>query len=159
VRARIAALALIALLGAVAHSAAAQGSFGCRPGPTRAVVDEFVEAFNAGDLHRVNDLFAAIGIFRWYSTTAPGARRGAAAYDRQALRGYLVSRVRERERLRIVRFRFTGAEQGGTLANFVGSLRRSARGFPARTYVYKGAAECSSGEPVLIAWSMVGPVG
>ena len=159
VRAGIAALAAAAALASLAVEAAQPATaVTCRHGPTRQVVEQFVGKFAAGDVRSADRLFAAIGVFRWYSTTAPGARLGRAAYVRETLRAYLEARVRAGERLRLVRFRFNQADDESSLGHFNGTLRRSARGFPPRTYLFKGAAECSSGEPLLVVWSMAGPV-
>jgi hypothetical protein len=155
----VAALAAAAALAALAAPAAEPaGATACRQAPTRDVVERFLGRLAAGDVRSADRLFAAIGVFRWYSTTAPGARLGRAAYVRESLRTYLEARVRAGERLRLVRFRFTQADDESSLGHFNGALRRSARGFPPRTYLFKGAAECSSGEPLLVVWSMAGPV-
>jgi hypothetical protein len=130
----------------------------CRPAATRNVVEEFLRSFSAGDVRTADRLFASIGVFRWYSTTAPGARLGRGAYVRETLRAYLEARARVREWLRLVRFRFTSADDANSLGHFNGVLRRSARGHPPRTYLFKGTAECASGDPLLVVWSMAGPV-
>jgi len=146
-----------ALLAAVTTGSAAP-TVACRPAATKTVVTRFLAAFNEGDLRTVNHLFGAIGVFRWYSTTAPGERRGRAAYDRQTLIPYLRRRVRAGERLRLVDFRFT-ADAPRSLGHMNGTLLRSARGYPVRTFAYKGSADCSGGDPVLVVWSMAGPLG
>jgi len=46
---------------------------------------EFAKAFNSGNLRRLDMLFARPPVFRWYSSPAPGARMGAAAYRRGTL--------------------------------------------------------------------------
>ena len=149
------ALALAMLATAAGGSAAPSST--CERSATRATLDRFVAAFNRGDVRTVDKLFGAIGVFRWYSTTAPGERRGEAAYNRQTLVPYLRARVRAGERLRLVGFRFN-AESARSLGHVNGTLRRRARGYAARTFAYKGAADCSSGHPVLIVWSMAGPL-
>jgi hypothetical protein len=148
-------------VAAVALAAATPGpaapATACRAAPTKAVVTRFVSAFNRGDLRTVDHLFGAIGVFRWYSTTAPGERRGRAAYNRQTLVSYLRGRVRAGEWLRLLSFRFT-ADAPRSLGQMSGTLSRSARGYPARTFAYKGSADCSGGDPVLVVWSMAGPL-
>jgi hypothetical protein len=152
------AAALAVLVLAVASSGSAAPATACRAGPTKAAVTRFVTAFNRGDLRTVDHLFGAIGVFRWYSTTAPGQRRGRAAYDRQTLIPYLRARVRAGERLRLLAFRFS-ADVPRSLGHMNGTLQRSARGYPMRTFAYKGSADCSGGDPVLVVWSMAGPLG
>ena len=150
------AAALVAALALTALPASAEAA-PCRPDATKRVVVGFLQAFNSGDIRSADRFFAAIGVFRWYSTTAPGTRRGQAAYRRETLRPYLESRARARERLQLVRFRFSGPDGGSSLGHFSGSVRRSARGVTPRTFLLRGAAECASGDPLLVLWSMVGP--
>ena len=154
----LATAAAALLVGALAGAGAGSTAVACERVQTRATVDRFVTAFNRGDLRTVDHLFGAIGVFRWYSTTAPGERRGRAAYDRETLIPYLRRRVRAGERLRLLVFRFS-ADPARSLGNVNGTLRRSARGYPARTFAYKAAADCSGGDPVLVVWSMAGPIG
>jgi hypothetical protein len=157
-RAGAATACLIVVVLAVSGSASPAPAAACRAAPTKDAVNAFAAALNRGDLRAVDRLFAAIGVFRWYSTTAPGERRGRAAYDRQTLVPYLRGRVRAGERLRLVGFRFS-ADSVRSLGHVNGTLRRSARGYPPRTYAYKASADCSGGAPVLIVWSMAGPIG
>jgi hypothetical protein len=152
-----AAAALVVGLALVSSSVPAADAAPCRADATKRVVVQFLQAFNAGDIRSADRFFAAIGVFRWYSTTAPGTRRGRVAYRRETLRAYLESRARARERLQLLRFRFGGVDRGSALAHFNGSLRRSARGVTPRTFLLRGAAECASGDPLLVLWSMVGP--
>jgi hypothetical protein len=121
-------------------------------------VTRFLTAFNRGDLHTVDRLFGPIGVFRWYSATAPGERRGRAAFERQTLIPYLRRRVRAGERLRLLTFRIT-ADAPRSLGHMNGTVLRSARGYPARTFAYKSSTDCSGGDPVLVVWSMAGPLG
>jgi hypothetical protein len=159
-RALAPALALTIALAALAGPppGRAAGAAGCRPAQARAVVERFVALLNAGRLRELDRLFGALGVFRWYSTTAPGARLGEEAKRRETLIPYLRARVRAGERLRVELLRWSGAEPDGSLAHVAGALRRSARGVPPRTYLFRAAAECSSGEPLLVAWSMGGPL-
>ena len=149
---------LIVVALAVSGSASPAPAAACRAAPTKEAVNAFAAALNRGDLRAVDHLFAAIGVFRWYSTTAPGQRRGRAAYDRQTLIPYLRARVRAGERLRLLTFRFS-ADVPRSLGHMNGTLQRSARGYPVRTFAYKGSADCSGGDPVLVVWSMAGPLG
>jgi hypothetical protein len=150
------AAALVAALALVSLSAPAQAA-SCRSDSTKRVVVQFLRAFNAGDTRKADRFFASIGVFRWYSTTAPGTRIGQAAYRRETLRPYLERRARAREQLQLLQFRFSGVDGGSSLGHFSGSVRRSARGFTPRTFLLRGAAECASGDPLLVLWSMVGP--
>ena len=122
----------------------------CSPAATRALVTRFLTAFNRGDLHTVDRLFGPIAVFRWYSATAPG--------ERQTLIPYLRRRVRAAERLRLLTFRVT-ADPPRSLGHMNGTVLRSARGYPARTFAYKSSSDCSGGDPVLVVWSMAGPLG
>jgi hypothetical protein len=151
------AIAAVVLGAVLAGSGAGAPRTACERGETRAAVDRFVASLNRGDLRTVDHLFGAIGVFRWYATTAPGERRGRAAYDRETLIPYLRSRVRAGERLRLLGYRFS-ADAVRSLGNFSGTLTRRARGYPARTFAYKGSADCSGGDPVLVVWSMAGPL-
>jgi hypothetical protein len=130
----------------------------CTAGRTRAALVEFVRAFNAGNYHRLNALFAAPLQFRWYSSTAPGKRLAAKAQTRATLIRYFRGRHRQADRLRIVSFQFNGNSHG--YGNFEWKLRRSAADFHNGAWFSidaKGAALCRSTSVRFIVMSLGAP--
>jgi hypothetical protein len=131
-----------------------QASLTCTSAATKTVVREFVYDFARGRTAAIARLWAPAPRFKWFSTGPPGARLGARAYDRATLGAYFRGRVRVHEKLRLVRI---GAGYDGTrgIVNFAGRLVRSADDMAARPpQDFKGAADCLSGRPLLIVWSM-----
>lgn len=145
---------LIAALLAVASTeksanAAATSSCSARP-----VVDQFIDAFNRGDLASLDALFAQVGEgWAWYSVgDRAGRRTFGEAKDRRGLDAYFERRHRQRETLRIVRF----SENAAGNFDFV-LIRRAddlADGRPVRR-LGKGRVICEKG--VLGVWSLGGP--
>lgn len=130
----------------------------------RTLVHRFVRNFDTGRLRAIDALWAPAPRFQWYSTTGPGKRLGAAAYDRATLIPYLRGRVRAHERLVLVKLG-GGYEPSRQIANFGGKLTRTAddispqlvpgpRGPRPRRRDFKGAADCVDGHLSLIVWSM-----
>jgi hypothetical protein len=158
-RGLVALTAVVAALAATAADARAA----CAPAATRAAFASFVSAYNRGDTARLDALFAGPPAFQWYSSNAPGLRRTAAAKNRGSLTAYFRARHLKRDRLRLVRFTFTGNDAGG-YGNFVFRLKRSAadyrKGAPFGL-IGKGAAVCSedpSTKPAqLVIVSLGGP--
>jgi hypothetical protein len=130
----------------------------CTAARTRAALGEFVQAFNAGEFHRLNALFAGPSWFRWYSSGAPGERYDPKAQKRSTLIGYFRARHRQSDRLRIVSFQFNGNTTG--YGNFEWKMRRSAadlhNGAWFRTDA-KGAVLCRTRSVHFIAMSVGGP--
>jgi hypothetical protein len=128
----------------------------CAPGDTRRLAERFVRAFNTRDNATLDRVFAPAASFNWYSTGAPGARLGRAAYDRSTLLPYFRSRQRQAERLRLVRF------QGGGNANGYGHFRfyveRRSRELRPTVFEGKGAAICAAGGDTISVWSVGGRV-
>ena len=60
----------------------------CKSSEVNSLVADFSRAFNAGDLARLDRLFAPAESFQWYSTTGPGERLDPEASDRQTLVQY-----------------------------------------------------------------------
>ncbi|HEY7796044.1 MAG TPA: hypothetical protein VIA10_18715 [Gaiellaceae bacterium] len=144
----VAAIALAALGAAAEPSAAPVGDCAGRP-----VVDAFVAALDAGDLDRLDDVFAAEGDgWVWYFVNDPaGQRLGRAAAQRDTLRGYFGRRIAQRETLRILRF----AEHAN--GNFTFVLRRRAddlRGGRPVERAGKGWVSCETGK--LGVWGLGG---
>jgi hypothetical protein len=147
------ALALVAValtaLGAAAEASADQGG-DC---VARPVVDAFVAALNAGDLDRLDEVFAAEGAgWVWYFVNdRAGQRLGTASHRRDTLRAYFAGRVAQRESLRILRFE--ESEDG----NFTFLLRRRADDLPGGRPVErggKGRVSCRTGK--LGVWGLGG---
>jgi hypothetical protein len=129
----------------------------CSGVEARTLVVRFIRAFNAGDLRRLDRLFAREPDFRWYSTDGPGVRTGGAAYDRSTLIRYFARRHRLGERLKLRSFRFNGNSGAGgdTYGNFEYGLIRRADDLPPTRYYGKGAARCYRTRPdVVFVWSM-----
>jgi hypothetical protein len=131
-----------------------QASLTCTSAATKTVVRAFVHDFARGRTAAIARLWAPAPRFKWFSTGPPGARLGAGAYDRATLGAYFRGRIRVHEKLGLVRI---GAGYDGTrgIVNFAGRLVRSADDIAARPpQDFKGAADCLSGRPLLIVWSM-----
>lgn len=109
---------------AVGGSTASAAPTPCDRKGVRVLVEAFTEAFNEGDLRRLDRLFASKPIFMWYSTDGPGARLRAASRNRTRLVSYFAARHRDGERLDLRFFRFRGNRSG--YGHFVfGLIRRT----------------------------------
>jgi hypothetical protein len=128
----------------------------CAPGESRLVVERFVAAFNARNLPALDRVFAPADTFNWFSSGAPGVRRGAAAHDRSTLIAYFKARQRQGEKLRLVRFQGNGNSNG--YANFQFRLERRARNLAPTVYQGKGAAICATIGDTISVWSLGGAV-
>jgi hypothetical protein len=133
----------------------------CTAVATEALVHQFVGDFNTRRLARIDRLWAPAPRFQWYS--AP-RRYGDASKNRATLIAYLRARVREHERILLTQLG-AGYDPQRKLVDFGGKLTRSAddirpqlvRGPDGQRPIrhsFKGAADCVSGHPVLIGWSM-----
>jgi hypothetical protein len=111
----------------------------------------FVDAFNRGDLRRLNRLFALEPGFEWYSTQAPGERFDNAAKNRSTLIPYFRERhaMGERLKVRSLRIKGRGVQYG---------LIRSADDLEPTRYDGKAAARCYVKQPkpdtAIVVWSM-----
>ena len=130
---------------------AARGA--CTADTTKAVVRSFVRGYNSGQVSAINRLFAPEPRFMWFSTGPPGARLGPRAYGRATLVAYLRTRVRVHERIRVTQLG-AGYDPKRKIVNFGGKLIRSADDLRPSLRDFKGAADCVSGRPSLIVWSM-----
>jgi len=101
---------------------------------------------------RADKTFAREPAFEWYSTTAPGSRLNAAAYDRTTLRAYFRGRIARHERLRLTRLT-ARYERRRNITNFQGTIARTADDLRTTAYRFKGAAACSTQTRVIV-WSM-----
>jgi hypothetical protein len=157
----VAAVAALLLLGgsAGASQATPAGSItNCTAMQTRSALVSFIAAFNAGDSARLDALFAGPSWFRWYSSSAPGARFDPQARTRGTLIAYFRARHAQRDRFRLVSFRFNGNTLG--YANLVWKMRRSAGDFGDGawfTVEAKGAARCWGASTRFITMSVGGP--
>ena len=139
-------------LGAGPAHAGAETS-GCTAEATKALVHTFVGDYNAGRLASIDRLWAPAGRFQWYSSSPPGARLGRRAYDRKTLIAYFRSRVRAHERIVITKLG-AGYDPKRKIVNYGGKVMRRADDVTPRLLDFKGAADCVSGRPSLIVWSM-----
>ena len=159
-----AALAGCLAVAPMRATAATAAPPGCTAKSMRTLVHRFVDDFNTGRLEAIDELWAPTPRFQWFSTGGPGKRLGAAAYDRATLIPYLRSRIREHEKLLIVKLGGS-YEPSRHIANFAGKLTRSADDITPRLvpspngprpihHDFKGAADCVAGHLSLIVWSM-----
>jgi hypothetical protein len=127
---------------------------GCDADTTKALVRKFVRNYNEGRVAAMDRLWAREPRFEWFSTGPPGARFGPRAYNRASLVAYFRGRVRAQERIRLTELH-AGYDPARNLVHFKGKLVRSARDLRLRPpHDFKGAADCETGRPVLIVWSM-----
>jgi hypothetical protein len=133
----------------------------CAPDEVQTLVRQFVTAFNAGKVARLDKLFAkddhdgdaATPSFQWYSTGPPGARAAPAAESRATLMRYFAARHRRGERLRLVWLSNGGPSNGYFSFGF--HIHRAARDMRRPgTFEGKGAAICVTNRAQLAAWSV-----
>lgn len=130
----------------------------CKPAEVASLVVRFIDAFNAGNLERLDRVFARKPDFRWYSTDAPAQRFLSVAADRASLIRYFNSRHARGEHLQLRSLRVNGNTVAPTLkpyGNFQYRLVRSAGDLPPTNYQGKGALQCyaSRGDQIIV-WSM-----
>jgi hypothetical protein len=132
----------------------ATGGTGCTADATRTLVQSFVRNYSAGRVAVINRMWAPAPRFQWFSSGKPGARLGPPAYVRSTLARYFRSRVRVHERLRLTDLR-AGYDSRRMIVHFSGKVLRRADDIrPRPAQDFKGAADCVSGRPTLIVWSM-----
>jgi hypothetical protein len=149
---------VIALAGAVlllaASGTGARAGNACTADATRTLIHSFVRNYSAGRVAVINRMWAPEPRFRWFSSGKPGARLGPPAYVRSTLARYFRSRVRVHEHLRLTELR-ARYDPRRKIVNFFGTLVRSADDIHSPAlHDFKGAADCLSGRPTLIVWSM-----
>jgi hypothetical protein len=126
----------------------------CTAGATKALVRAFVRGYDRGQIGAVIRMWAPAPRFQWFSTGPPGARLGERARDRRTLVTYFQTRVRAGERIRLTLLG-AGYDPVRDVVNFGGRLVRTAEDIRFRgPQDFKGAADCVSGRPLLIVWSM-----
>ncbi|MFN2469415.1 MAG: hypothetical protein ABR583_00155 [Gaiellaceae bacterium] len=160
--AAVVAAAVVAALAAAASKAPAttpaerEPPF-CRGADVRALVDEFVRAFNRGDREELSFIWVRIR-YQWYAvSTASETENGntRVEYSRKGLFAYFAERHRRGERLALTKFRYIGYSAGW--GHFEFALRRRARDLNHgrwATYHGLGAAICLRGPAGLGSWSM-----
>src|SRR5829696_7517585 len=107
-----AATTVAAALSAGTAATAAQSVESCEARP---VVEQFFAALAAGDLDRLDELFAAESEgWTWYSISdLVGQRLGPASMRRSSLRAYFAARIARHERFRLVQIDENGSGNFG----------------------------------------------
>jgi hypothetical protein len=147
-------LGVAAADGGVALVGASREHVGCTAEATQTVVRTFVRSYSSGHVAIIDRLWAPAPRFQWFSTRAPGARLGGPATDRTTLLHYFRSRIRRHEKLTLTQLG-AGYDKTRGIVDFGGKLVRSADDMGSRgPQDFKGAADCLSGRPLLIVWSM-----
>jgi hypothetical protein len=107
------------------------------------LVVRYVEAYNKGDMRRLDRLFAPEPAFQWYSAPAPD-RFSPTAEDRTTLIPYFAARHAAGDRLRLKRFKYNGRRATDDTGHFEMTLRRrTAAGARWRAGLAKGAVACA----------------
>jgi hypothetical protein len=160
-RSVVVGLCISAVAATAAHASSPEASRvrDCRPGEVKHGVVAFTRAFNAGDIRKLDGLFARKGHgspgFQWYSTGPPGARFGSAATNRSTLMSYFAARHRARERLKLLQLSGGNADDNA-YADFAFHILRQARGLRATAFEGKGASICSRYGARIAVWA-IGP--
>ena len=157
-RAVLVTAALLVVVGSAAGASRAGPVTKCTALQTRSALTSFVTAFNAGNSRRLNALFGPPSWFRWYSSSAPGERFDPEAGRRNTLIAYFRARHEQRDRFRLVSFKFNGNSLG--YGNFVWQVKRSADDFRNGAWFQvdaKGAALCEGGSAKFIVMSIGAP--
>lgn len=120
----------------------------------------FAAAFSAGDLRRLDALFAQEPRFAWFSSGGPGVRFGAEAEKRRSLLPYLAARHRKHDRIRLLSYRFNGYEAQREIGHFGVKMMRQADDYRrgnAFEIEGKGAIDCSQSPVRFMVLSLGGP--
>ncbi|TMG63721.1 MAG: hypothetical protein E6H87_01005 [Chloroflexi bacterium] len=115
------------------------------PEQVRALITEFIDAYDQGETGLADRFFATGPAFQWYSEQP--LREGSPAYDRSTLEAYLRQRHADGDRLTVVSVQFNSVSSGHGNFGFV--LDRAGTQLPS-----KGALDCASHK--FIVWS-IGP--
>jgi hypothetical protein len=152
-----AALLSTVLLAAAPDASAASRERACGTTAHRLVV-RFVEAYNNGDVRRLDRIFAPEPAFFWYSAPGPGQRFSPEAEDRASLMPYFAARHAAGDRLRLKRWKDNGRRASDDTGHFEFTFRRRTPGVRGgRSYdaVGKGAIACARRQ--IIVTSVGGP--
>ena len=146
---------LTAVVAVLLASSGGARAGGCSADATKALVRSFVQGYGAGHVRAIDRMFAPEPRFQWFSSGKPGDRAQPAADDRSTLRAYFRARVRKHERIRIAQLG-AGYDPRRRIVNFGGKLIRTADDIRPRRGPtdFKGAADCVTGRPTFIVWSM-----
>ena len=121
----------------------------CTESSTRQVVDSFIDAFNKGDIARLNRLLPD---FLFYATDAPGEFSSSQPRSRSDVIAYFARRHQVHERINLESF---GFHLSSTAGEFEFEVTRSADdGLAPTPYGGKGEAFCRTDPHTLILWAM-----
>jgi hypothetical protein len=136
----------VLVLGLVLPGGGSAAEEPCTDGRVQTLASQFVDAFNAGDVGQLDQLFAPAGDFRWFVVDE------YTHWDRTTLVRYFEQQRDDRVELRLTRFRFIG--HSGGYGHFEFALVRTTRRGDLN-YHGKGAALCRHDESdVLVVWAM-----
>jgi hypothetical protein len=122
----------------------------CTESSTRQVVDSFIDAFNKGDIARLDQL---VPDFLFYATDPPGEFSSSQPRSRSDVIAYFAQRHQVHERLNLESFTFRLESTGG--GGFEFEVMRSADdGLAPTPYGGKGEAFCRTDPHTLILWAM-----
>jgi hypothetical protein len=145
--------AVAVAVAAGAPGATAADTRACAPTEVRQLVVRFIAAFNAGDMARLDAIFAKEPGFQWYSTGKPGDRRDPMSRNRATLIPYFARRHRQHERLTLVSWAGGGNANG--FAHYQFHVVRRAKDAPRPLRLEgKGAAICSASGDTIAVWAM-----
>jgi hypothetical protein len=119
----------------------------CTESSTRQVVDSFIDAFNKGDIARLDRLLPD---FLFYATDAPGEFSSSEPRSRSDLIAYITQRHQVHERLNLESF--TSSSRSGDFEFEV--LRSADDGLTPTPYGGKGQVFCRTNPHTLYLWAM-----
>jgi hypothetical protein len=154
VRSLFIAVASLAVVAAMTAATARPSGQSCDSTLTRTTWVRFIDAYNRGDYHTLDALFARKPAFLWYSSNVPGLRNLTAATNRLSLIPYFRTRRARHDQMRLLSFAYHGN------GNFTYRLRRSASDYRGGRWfrlIGKGAVTCVGGDAQLIVVSIGGP--
>jgi hypothetical protein len=126
----------------------------CTAQGTTALVKGFFGALSSGRVLALNEFFAPVPRFRWYSVSAPpGVRLNRSAMDRGTLLGYLARRQGSHERIDVEQVTFNGYRATDHTGHFAMELRRRADDVSGgwQRLSGKGAVDCGSGKLMVVS--------
>jgi hypothetical protein len=135
------------------------GGVRCDVVTVRRILTRFVDAYNRGDMARLDTLFSRKG-FRWYASSGPGARELPEARRRGTLVAYFRARHRQNDRMMLRWYRFNGYERERRLAHFELEGKRRADDFRSGEWFGfdgKGALDCSQSRASIAVMFIGGP--
>ena len=121
----------------------------CTESSTRQVVDSFIDAFNKGDVARLNQLLPD---FVFYATDAPGEFFSPEPRSRSDLIAYFTQRHQVHDRLTLESLGFNTESTGA--GGFVFEVVRSADDLAPTPYGGKGTVFCRTTLHLLDRWVM-----